>query len=91
MQAMGDAHETPVSEPKLPGWVGMVWTVQLPPLETSTRGPEEEPEPTATHMLAVGQDTAVSWHMLLAEQDGMAGVLCSVHPVPSHRSATGCH
>ena len=42
-------------------------------------------------MLAVGQDTAVSWHMLLTEQDGMAGVLCSVHPVPSHRSATGCH
>jgi hypothetical protein len=42
-------------------------------------------------MLAFGQDTAVSWHMVPIQHDGRAGVLWSVQSVPSHRSATVCH
>jgi hypothetical protein len=62
IQALPETHDTANSEvPRAPGWVGIGWIDQAPPVQRSTSADVEDPlageSPTATHTVRDGHET----------------------------------
>jgi hypothetical protein len=90
MQAVLEGHDTPVSEiPDAPGGAARLVALHVSPFQTSTtpfgRAYAVPACPTATHMVAVGQDTPVSFTNGVTAG---AGIVWSDQVAPFQRSAS---